>query len=36
MGLTQEQVAKRMNVRQELGGRLEVIADIGDERIVLR
>jgi DNA-binding XRE family transcriptional regulator len=60
MRLTQAQVAKRMNVRQErvsaieraepgaaevrtlaayvraLGGRLEVIADIGDERIVLR
>ena len=60
MGLTQAQVAKRMNVRQErvsaieraepgaaevrtlaayvraLGGRLEIIAEIGDERIMLR
>jgi DNA-binding XRE family transcriptional regulator len=60
MGLTQAQVAKRMNVRQErvsaieraepgaaevrtlaaylraLGGRLEIIADIGGERIMLR
>jgi DNA-binding XRE family transcriptional regulator len=59
LGLTQAQVARRMNVRQErvsaieratpgateirtlaayvraLGGRLEVIADIGDDRIKL-
>ena len=59
-GLTQAQVAGRMNVRQErvsaieraepgatevrtlaayvgaLGGRLEIIADIGGERIMLR
>jgi phage shock protein A/DNA-binding XRE family transcriptional regulator len=60
LGLTQAQVATRMNVRQErvsaieraepgaaevrtlaayvraLGGRLEIIADLGDERIILR
>jgi DNA-binding XRE family transcriptional regulator len=60
MGLTQAQVAGRMNVRQErvsaieraepgatevrtlaayvsaLGGRLEIIADIGGQRIMLR
>lgn len=60
MGLTQAQVAERMNVRQErvsaieraepgatevrtlaayvraLGGRLEMVADVGGERIVLR
>jgi DNA-binding XRE family transcriptional regulator len=60
MGLTQAQVARRMNVRQErvsaieraepgatevrtlaayvsaLGGRLEIIADIGGDRIALR
>jgi transcriptional regulator with XRE-family HTH domain len=60
MGLTQTQMAMRMNVRQgrvaaieraepgatevrtlaayvqALGGRLEITADIGDERIMLR
>jgi phage shock protein A len=60
MGLTQAQIARRMNVRQErvsaieraepgaaevrtlaayvraLGGRLEIVAHIGDERITLR